>query len=162
MSQQESSRILGRRDCRAGGTEAEFATDLDIGFEPVARVGVQRVVELLSVVAPRGVRAAPGRDLVFSTWNRKRLNVELELAGLVGPIKNPPAVGRDLGIGLDEARPQVRLGLAIATQREHPDVPLRRGIQSRVNDILPVRRPTMEPFEEWVRFQKRRDGVADE
>src|SRR4030095_6148517 len=62
---------------------------------------------------PGWVHSTAGRDLPLATGTGKRPYVHLVRSRFVGEIRQPPAIGREHRLLLDERRPQKKVGLPL-------------------------------------------------
>src|SRR5262249_40565266 len=73
----------------------------------------------------------------------ERLDVDLERAREIRPVREPAPVGRDLGVGLVEFRGQDRAGLAPPEEGQGPDVEARLLSARDVEKKAAVRRESI-------------------
>ena len=127
-----------RNGCaRKSGVGAPASTACPL-YRQSHRYGHQPAVEphveqLLAILAPAHLRAASRRDPCLRAGPGKRLDVDLELPRLVGLIRDPAAVGRELRAPLLELRLHHREWLPVF-QRQGPDVILRLRIERVVQN----------------------------
>src|SRR5919198_14892 len=92
-----------RREERKGGGNIDGLTgrrELDRNRHKPA---IQRNVEqFLAVVAPTYLSSAVRRDLPLLTWPGERLDVNLKTARLIGLVRDPFSVRRELPVSFNE------------------------------------------------------------
>ena len=93
-----------------------------LNLDELPLVGELQVDELAAAARPPWASAARRRDLELLTRRRERLNKNLLFAGLVRPIGDPPAVGREACVILLERGREQRSRLPISRQRQEPQI----------------------------------------
>ena len=98
--------------------------------------------------------SAGRRDLPLPAGAGKGCNINFVSARLVRTVGDPPAVRRNLAIGLAELRLQERKRLSISGQRQDKQIAVSRRPEAFVKNKFAVRRPAVGIFVEIVLQQR--------